>query len=1014
MIVPTKKREEIPRGFGFRVLPFLLAFACSANAEPDRVLLHNPVPAGVARLAPKGRLPATNHLHLAIGLPLRNQAALDELLRQLYDPHAAQFHKFLTPTEFAARFGPTEQEYQAVISFAEANGLTVNGTHGNRVVLDVEGAASNVEQAFHVALRTYRHPTEARDFFASDTGPSVPTNLSVVTVEGLSDFGLPKPLLHKMDPLQARPLGGSGPNGYYVGNDFRNAYAPGASLNGAGQSVGLLEFSDYYPSDITNYENIIGLTNYVPLNNVVIDHPSPGTANNDEVALDIETAIAMAPGLSQVIVYEIKSVNPYSILSRMADDNLAKQLSSSWTWSGGPDPTIDSIFQQMASQGQSFFQASGDSDAYTGGQTLDNSGQTTAPVDSTNLTCVGGTTLTMNGSGVSWSSETVWNWNNIGRPNVGTGGGISVYYTIPYWQTSVSMTANSGSTTFRNIPDVALTADSVYVAYNNGGFGGFGGTSCAAPLWAGFCALVNQQSVATSGTTVGFLNPALYAIAAGDGYTNCFHDITTGNNIGSNTPGLFDAATNYDLCTGLGTPNGTNLINALAPPALPYFESQPSSRTVTNGTSVTFSATAAGQAPLSYQWLFNGTNLPAGGNISGTTSNVLSVTAATADNSGSYSLVATNNYGSATSSVAVLSVGFAPAFSAQPTNLTILSGGAAVFSAAVSGSAPLVYQWHKNGTNLVNGTGVSGAASNVLTLTAVTTNSGGNYNLSVTNGFGAAISVVATLTVNLLSSTAALASSENPSGFKDNVAFTAAVTPANATGSIQFLTNSAAFDLEPLVAGQAVSTNISSLPRGTNVITAIYSGDTNDLPVTNTLAQVVTNHPPVAAPAFYTNVIGSPLIIAIAGLATNWTDADGDTVSLVAVGVSTNGITLTNTGVALVYFNSNNVADQFVCTIADGFGGTNFQTVTLAPAPLPNTTPLIAIAVASNPDGSFTLNLTGVPGYASVLETTTNLSSPVAWLPLATNGPGTNAVWQFTDTQATNFPQRFYRLKLLP
>ena len=147
----------------------------------------------------------------------------------------------------------------------------------------------------------------------------------------------------------------------------------------------------------------------------------------------------------------------------------------------------------------------------------------------------------MNGSGASWAAETVWNWNNSGSPNVGSGGGVSTYYQIPWWQASVDMTANLGSTTMRNVPDVALTADNVFVDYNNGSSGGFGGTSCAAPLWAGFTALVNQQSVATSGTTVGFLNPALYAIGAGNNYSACFHDITTGNNIGANTPGLYYA-----------------------------------------------------------------------------------------------------------------------------------------------------------------------------------------------------------------------------------------------------------------------------------------------------------------------------------------------------------------------------------------------------------------------------------------------------------------------------------------
>src|SRR5581483_5931837 len=109
---------------------------------------------------------------------------------------------------------------------------------------------------------------------------------------------------------------------------------------------------------------------------------------------------------------------------------------------------------------------------------------------------------------------------------------------------------NGGSTTHRNVPDVAMTADAIYVLWNNGTSTEFvGGTSCAAPLWAGFCALVNQQSVATSGPTnfVGFLNPALYAIAASSNYNSCFHDIATGNNIGTNTPGLFNAVPGYDL-----------------------------------------------------------------------------------------------------------------------------------------------------------------------------------------------------------------------------------------------------------------------------------------------------------------------------------------------------------------------------------------------------------------------------------------------------------------------------------
>jgi len=197
-------------------------------------VLEGHVPPAMARLTPKGRLPGTNRLSLAIGLPLRHRAALDDLLRRLYDPKDAVFRKFLTPQEFTARFGPTEEDYEAVKQFARANGLTVAGTHANRVVLDVEGGAAAVEKAFRVTLRTYRHPTENRDCFAPDTEPSVPPDLPVTDMWGLTDYGPPRPLSHPVDPLKVTPLNynGSGPKGAYQGGDFRNAYAPGAGLSG--------------------------------------------------------------------------------------------------------------------------------------------------------------------------------------------------------------------------------------------------------------------------------------------------------------------------------------------------------------------------------------------------------------------------------------------------------------------------------------------------------------------------------------------------------------------------------------------------------------------------------------------------------------------------------------------------------------------------------------------------------------------------------------------------------------
>lgn len=548
------------------------------------LVLHGHVPAAVARfnLQPTGQLPATKSLQLTIGLPLRNGAALDALLQQLYDPGSANYHKFLTLEQFTEQFGPTEQDYQSVIDFAQRNGLTVAGTSANRLVLDVTGPASAVERAFHITLRTYHHPAEARDFFAPDVEPSVDMGLPVADIQGLSDYSRPHPKFHRLNATQAAvratPKSGSAPDGSgaYFGNDFRNAYAPNVTLTGAGQMVGLLEFDGFYSNDIAAYAAAAGggrtsIVIQTVLTNGVSGIPgySGISGANVEVSLDIEMAMAIAPGLAKVVVFE--GNQPNSVLNSMLSfSNTVKNLSSSWGWSGGPSTTTDNIFISMKAVGQSFFNAAGDSDAFTTGagsvNGVDNTSLDNAPSSSPYITEVGGTTLTT-GTGSSYSSETVWNWgydSNAGG-YVGSSGGISSYYSLPSWQTNVSnLTGRGGSTSNRNIPDVALTADNVYVAYGNGSSEEVGGTSCAAPLWAGFTALVNQQAVANGKSAVGFINPAIYSLAAGANYANCFHDVTTGNNTWSSSPSLFYATTGYDLCTGLGTPNGQNLINALA------------------------------------------------------------------------------------------------------------------------------------------------------------------------------------------------------------------------------------------------------------------------------------------------------------------------------------------------------------------------------------------------------------------------------------------------------------------
>ena len=546
----------------------LWLFPTPAGAQQQRTFLRH-VPPVAAQLQPSGRLPGSTRLDLAIGLPLRNQEALTKLLQQIYDPASPQYRHYLTPQQFTEMFGPTEQDYQIVVGFAKANGFSITGQHTNRLLLDVNATVADIERAFHVTMRVYRHPTEAREFYAPDVGPSVGMEVPILDISGLNNYTRPHPanlkIARRGATTRALPADGSAPDGSYLGYDFRAAYAPGVSFTGSGQAIGLLEFDGYYANDIPDYESLAGLPS-VPLTNVYIDGfdgtPS-GNGGEVEVSLDIEMAISMAPGLSQVILYEAPTNGiANDILNRMATDNRARQLSCSWAWGGGPDASADQIFTQMMAQGQSFFVASGDSDAYYG------STATNFPSDDPNITSVGGTTLTTSGPASNWVSETVWNWGTeYGLDGTGSGGGISTAYGIPPYQQGVDMSANCGSTTMRNVPDVALTADNVYVIADNGTpYGGSGGTSCAAPLWAAFTALVNQQAASNGFGSVGFLNPAVYLIGTQFDYASAFHDIVTGNNEWIASPSQFSAVAGYDLCTGWGTPTGSNLVNVLSRP----------------------------------------------------------------------------------------------------------------------------------------------------------------------------------------------------------------------------------------------------------------------------------------------------------------------------------------------------------------------------------------------------------------------------------------------------------------
>lgn len=844
-------RNQIASGHvcGARLLfaLFLAVLGQLSAQAADVQILHGHVPAAVARLQPLGRLPATNQLRLAIGLPLRNPEALASLLRRIYDPNSPDYHHYLTSEQFAEQFGPSSEDYQALTDFVNNNGLKVTATHPNRTLLDIGGSVAGIEKLLHVTLRVYPHPKEARNFFAPATEPSLDLAVPVLHISGLDDFVLPHPMNLRATPLNvskgATPAFGSGPGGTYMGNDFRAAYVPGTTLTGAGQIVGLVEFDGYFPGDVAAYRYQAGLPD-VPLKNVLLDefNGAPG-GNNVEVSLDIDMATCMAPGLSGIIVYEGEV--PDDVLNRMATDDLAKQLSASWTYS--IDTNTEQIFQQFGAQGQSFFNAAGDSDAYADG--------VDTPADDPNITVVGGTTLMTSGPGGSWISESVWNWGG----GIGTGGGISTTYPIPIWQQGISMASNNGSTTMRNLPDVALTADNIWLIYDNGAAGEFGGTSCATPLWAALTALINQQALANGKPTQGFINPAIYALASGPNYAATFHDITIGNNTSSTSPTNFYAVPGFDLCTGWGTPNGTNLINILAPldalrvsssggftagggaggpftvlgkfffltntgtsalnwavgntvswlnvsPSIgtlptkgstalvyvslngaantlvpgaygatiqftnlndgfaqsrqftlnvitaPILTISSTNQAVLGGATAVFTSQAIGGLPLSFQWQQNGTNLTDGANISGSATPVLTVANVSVSNVGSYTVVVSNAATVVTSTPPALLtiIPSGPVITLQPISQYVLIGATANFTVAVLGNAPLSYQWQQNATNLSDGGSVSGSATSSLTLIPVSATNAGTYTVIVSNSLNTVTSTGAVFTVYAL------------------------------------------------------------------------------------------------------------------------------------------------------------------------------------------------------------------------------------------------------------------------
>src|SRR5271157_2638017 len=205
------------------------------QAQPQTLLTRHVREAVVnGEAKPVGQLPAAQTMHFDIVLALRHPVELDNFLEELYDPSSPSYKQYVTPQEFTARFGPSQEDYDALIRFAKASGFTVIGGSRDSMDVQLKGSVGAIEAAFHVTMGVYQHPTENRTFYAPDREPTVDLPFQLWHISGLDNYSIPRPVHHKNLAHQPVVLG-SCPGGFYCGSDMRAAYYGNGPLTGAGQ-----------------------------------------------------------------------------------------------------------------------------------------------------------------------------------------------------------------------------------------------------------------------------------------------------------------------------------------------------------------------------------------------------------------------------------------------------------------------------------------------------------------------------------------------------------------------------------------------------------------------------------------------------------------------------------------------------------------------------------------------------------------------------------------------------------
>ncbi len=461
----------------------------------------------------------------------------------------------VTRAEFKRRFAADPDAVKLVKAFAREYGLNVEAdpTAAVRRTLQLTGTAAQMQKAFGVSLE--QKTIGDAEYRVREGGIQLPKGLAgaVEAVLGLDNRPQAKPHFRVQG---AKAVNAADPTSY-TPVQVAEAYQFPAGASGAGETIGILELGGgYRQADLTAYFKT--LNQAAPaITAVSVDggknSPSTASGADGEVMLDIEVAASVAPGAKVAVYFAPNTDQGFidAITTAVHDStNKPSVLSISWggpesSWTAQSMTALDAACQSAAALGVTITVAAGD-DGSTDGGTGNN---VDFPASSPHVLACGGTQLEANGATIV--SEVVW--NELANNEGATGGGVSAVFALPSWQANANVPAPSGGNGGRGVPDVAGDADPTtgYTIRVDGQTTVIGGTSAVAPLWAGLVAVANQQL----GTSVGFLQPALYAAKAAAG----FRDITQGTN------GGFAAGPGWDACTGLGSPIAKTLIPLLAP-----------------------------------------------------------------------------------------------------------------------------------------------------------------------------------------------------------------------------------------------------------------------------------------------------------------------------------------------------------------------------------------------------------------------------------------------------------------